>query len=72
MKCLIQSILFIFLLLIPFSTCIAWQGKVTGVADGDTITVMHNDKQEKIRLYGIDTPEALPRDQRAHRKTSFI
>ena len=47
MKCLIQSILFIFLLLIPFSTCIAWQGKVTGVADGDTITVMHNDKQEK-------------------------
>jgi micrococcal nuclease len=35
----------------------AWEGKVTGVSDGDTITVLHNNKQEKIRLYGIDTPE---------------
>lgn len=32
-------------------------GKVVGVSDGDTIKVMHNGKQEKIRLYGIDTPE---------------
>jgi len=34
-----------------------WSGKVVGVADGDTITVLHNGKGEKIRLYGIDTPE---------------
>jgi len=27
------------------------------VADGDTITVLQNSKQYKIRLYGIDTPE---------------
>jgi micrococcal nuclease len=28
-----------------------------GVTDGDTITVMHQGKGEKIRLYGIDCPE---------------
>jgi endonuclease YncB( thermonuclease family) len=32
-------------------------GKVVGVADGDTITVLQNQTQYKIRLYGIDTPE---------------
>jgi len=34
-----------------------WQGKVVGVSDGDTITVMHHGKGERIRLYGIDCPE---------------
>lgn len=34
-----------------------WSGKVVGVADGDSITVMHDGKGEKIRLYGIDCPE---------------
>jgi micrococcal nuclease len=34
-----------------------WQGKVVGVSDGDTITVMHDGKGEKIRTYGIDCPE---------------
>ena len=33
------------------------QGKIVSVADGDTITVLENSKQYKIRLYGIDTPE---------------
>ena len=28
-----------------------------GVSDGDTITVMHQGKGERIRLYGIDCPE---------------
>ncbi|MCH8040150.1 MAG: thermonuclease family protein [Nitrospinae bacterium] len=32
-------------------------GKVVGVADGDTITVLHNGKSERIRLNGIDCPE---------------
>ncbi len=32
-------------------------GKVVGVADGDTITVLENRTQFKIRLYGIDCPE---------------
>jgi endonuclease YncB( thermonuclease family) len=34
-----------------------WTGRVVGVADGDTLTVLHDGRGEKIRLYGIDTPE---------------
>ena len=34
------------------------QGKVVGVADGDTLTVLDDNKaQYKIRLQGIDAPE---------------
>jgi len=32
-------------------------GKVVGVADGDTITMLHNGRGEKVRLNGIDCPE---------------
>lgn len=32
-------------------------GKVVAVHDGDTLTVMHDAKGEKIRLYGVDAPE---------------
>ena len=32
-------------------------GKVIGVADGDTITVLRDHEQVKIRLAGIDAPE---------------
>ena len=46
----------LFLLSIPV-TCFSWSAKVVSVSDGDTITVIHNGLQEKIRLYGIDTPE---------------
>ena len=42
--------------LIPL-TCFGWKGKVVGVADGDTITVLHHGRGEKIRLFGIDCPE---------------
>ncbi len=28
-----------------------------GVSDGDTITVLHSGKPERIRLHGIDCPE---------------
>jgi len=35
----------------------SWSGEVVGVADGDTITALNNGKRERIRLYGIDTPE---------------
>ena len=34
-----------------------FSGRVVGVSDGDTITVMHNGRGEKILLYGIDCPE---------------
>jgi len=44
------------LLLFP-SLSWAWSGQVVGVTDGDTITVLHEGRGEKIRLYGIDCPE---------------
>ena len=34
-----------------------FQGRVVGITDGDTIRVLHNGREEKIRLYGIDYPE---------------
>lgn len=37
----------------------AWEGKVVGVADGDTVTVLSkNNEQIRVRLYGIDAPES--------------
>ena len=45
------------IILLTGSVTHAWTGKVVGVSDGDTIKVLHNDKQVKIRLYGVDTPE---------------
>lgn len=33
-------------------------GKVVGVSDADTITVLQNKQQHKIRLYGVDCPES--------------
>jgi endonuclease YncB( thermonuclease family) len=34
-----------------------FRGKVVGVSDGDTITVMRDRHPEKVRLHGIDAPE---------------
>jgi endonuclease YncB( thermonuclease family) len=48
----------LFLALLYASTALAWPGKVVRVVDGDTIVVLNGqNKQIKIRLYGIDTPE---------------
>ena len=46
----------ILLLAVPYLSW-AWSGEVVGIADGDTITVLRDREQVKIRLYGIDTPE---------------
>ncbi len=51
------SILFILGALICPSFLYAFEGKVVSVSDGDTITVLHDRTQIKVRLYGIDTPE---------------
>ena len=34
-----------------------FSGRVVGISDGDTISVMHGGRAEKIRLYGINAPE---------------
>ncbi len=50
--------LFFSLALITSQTLAAdFTGRVVGVADGDTITVLHNGKGERIGLHGIDCPE---------------
>jgi len=60
------------LLLLP-SLCYAWSGKVVSVTDGDTIKVLRNGQQVKIRLYGIDTPEKKQAfGNRAKKATSVL
>lgn len=54
-----KTIIFVivFVLLISHSV-FAWHGRVVGISDGDTITVLDNtNAQFKIRLSGIDAPE---------------
>ncbi len=48
---------FSFALLASQTLAADFTGRVVGVADGDTITVLHNGKGERIRLHGIDCPE---------------
>lgn len=50
-----------FAVLILFSVpqiSLSWSGKVVGVTDGDTITVLNGTRTERIRLFGIDCPES--------------
>src|SRR5437773_10718208 len=48
-------------------------GRVVGISDGDTITVMHHGRAEKIRFYGIDCPEnGQPFSSRAEQFTSRL
>ena len=51
-------IIFIFLALTSLAHAGELSGKVVGISDGDTITVLTPDhRQIKVRLYGIDCPE---------------
>lgn len=45
------------LLLLLCTPVFAQTGKVVGISDGDTITVLSNRKQIKVRMAGIDAPE---------------
>lgn len=54
---IICSSLFLLFLFSTPTVCFAWPAKVTSISDGDTITVLHSGRHEKIRSYGIDTPE---------------
>ena len=54
-----KSILTILTLLFAFSaSAFEFAGKVVGVADGDTITVLYGKKEYKIRFQHIDCPES--------------
>lgn len=46
-----------FLLTLSLTASSVLTGRVVKVTDGDTITILINNKQVKIRLNGIDTPE---------------
>ena len=53
-----KLILVLFLFLSNFAYAKTIEGLVVGVADGDTITVLDQQKNTyKIRLQGIDAPE---------------
>ena len=56
MNTLRASSLLLLLLILP-GLRLVWTGEVVGIGDGDTITVLHNGNEKKIRFYGIDTPE---------------
>ncbi|MDR2427652.1 MAG: thermonuclease family protein [Endomicrobium sp.] len=46
----------------------AFEGKVVKITDGDTITVLSNNTQIKVRLNGIDAPESKQAYGQASRK----
>jgi endonuclease YncB( thermonuclease family) len=51
----------------------SFTGKVVSIADGDTITVLHDHRQARIRLYGIDCPErSQPSGSRARQFTGDL
>lgn len=51
----------------------SWIGKVVGVSDGDTVTVLHDRTPVKIRLHGVDAPEkAQPFGEQARQFTSGL
>jgi micrococcal nuclease len=65
---LLGSILFPTLLLAA-----DFSGRVVGISDGDTISVLHDGRAEKIRLNGIDCPEKRQAfGQRAKQFTSKL
>ena len=51
-------ILALALVVAPLAGAETLTGRVVGIADGDTLTVLDtSNQQHKIRLYGIDAPE---------------
>ena len=53
----VLSIFLCFFVLTSTSFAENLTGKVISIIDGDTVTIVNNDQQTKIRLAEIDTPE---------------
>lgn len=53
MKALITAIV----LMVSPAFAAEWQGECVSITDGDTIRVMRDGREERIRLHGIDAPE---------------
>lgn len=55
----IAAFILALLLSVPAFAAQFIEGKVVGISDGDTITVLTDEKRQvKIRLYGVDCPES--------------
>ena len=53
-----KKFLFIFCVILTYNVFAEnLSGKVISIADGDTVTLLNNNQQTKIRLAEIDTPE---------------
>ncbi|MCP4156528.1 MAG: nuclease [bacterium] len=50
-------IVFVVMALSNVASATSFHGKIIKVTDGDTVTVVSDGKQTKIRLYGVDAPE---------------
>jgi micrococcal nuclease len=51
-------VMFLWCVLAPWgASAEQFTGKVVGISDGDTISVLREGKAVKVRLHGVDTPE---------------
>ena len=72
-RTLLFGLLLGFLVLPTFVLAADFTGRVAGISDGDTISVMHGTRAEKVRLNGIDCPEKRQAfGQRAKQFTSKL
>ena len=55
---LARALLLLFVLAAPAAWAVTLTGKVVRVSDGDTLTVLVDHKQVKVRLIEIDAPES--------------
>lgn len=71
MRVKISTVIIILILIPSFLYAGSWEGKVVGISDGDTIKVLKDGKQVKIRLASIDCPEkGQPYGQKAKQFTA--
>lgn len=60
-RSLISFILTFFILLTLALPLQAYEkAKILSIVDGDTVKVIYHNREESIRLIGIDTPESIP------------